>query len=165
MYSKIAKTIVASIIQKTNSLENAPVLEELEAAGVDNDLLIEVFNFLDRCNLIYESGIPSYASDIAKNNISSLKRKILISNYQDKSLESELKMLNQPNKIYLGINYNKKNENVYVKSDSGEILTIKKLNSLDDLNAHIASHTDLAVYFNDELVFIDKNTSGYNNLQ
>jgi len=165
MYSKIAKTIVASIIQKTNSLEDAPILEELEAAGVDNNLLAEVVDFLDRCNLIYESGIPSYATEIAKNNISSLKRKILISNHQDKSLEYELKMLNQPSKIYLGVSYNKKNENIYVKSDSGEILTIKKLNSLEDLNAHIASHSDLAVYFNGELVFIDKNTSGYNNLQ
>ena len=165
MYSKIAKTIVASIIQKTNSLEDAPILEELEAAGVDNELLVEVIDFLDRCNLIYESGIPNYAADIAKNNISTLKRKILISNNQDKSLELELKMLNQPSKIYLGINYNKKNENIYVKSDSGEILTIKKLNSLEDLNTHIATNNDLAVYFNDELVFIDKNTSGYNNLQ
>lgn len=165
MYSKIAKTIVASIIQKTDSLENAPILEELEAAGVDNNLLDEVLNLLDRCNLVYESGIPNYASDIAKNNISSLKRKILISNNENKSLETELKMLNQPSKIYLGVNYNKRNENIYVKSDSGEILTIKKLNSLEDLNNHIASNGDLAVYFNDELVFIDKNTSGYNNLQ
>lgn len=165
MYSKIAKTIVASIIQKTDGLENAPILEELEAAGVDNQLLDEVILLLDRCNLIYESGVPSYASDIAKNNISSLKRKILLSGHNDSLLEAELKMLNQPAKIYLGVNYNKNHDNLYVKSDSGEILTIKKLNSLEALNNHIASHSDLAVYYNDELVFIDKNTSGYNNLQ
>lgn len=165
MYSKIAKTIVASIIQKTDGLENAPILEELEAAGVDNTLLDEVILFLDRCNLIYESGIPSYASDIAKNNISSLKRKILLSGHSDLSLEEELKLLNQPSKIYLGVNYNKNHDHLYVKSDSGEILTIKKLNSLEALNSHIASNGDLAVYYNDELVFIDKNTSGYNNLQ
>lgn len=165
MYSKIAKTIVASIIQKTSGVDDATVLEELEAAGVDNYLLSEVILLLDRCNLIYESGIPSYASDIARNNISSLKRKILLSGYSDEISEAELKLLNQPSKVYLGVNYNKNHDNLYVKSDSGEILTIKKLNSLEALNNHIASNGDMAVYFNDELVFIDKNTSGYNNLQ
>lgn len=165
MYSKIAKTIVASIIQKTKGTEDAPILEELEASGVDNNLLDEVILFLDRCNLIYESGIPSYAKDIARNNISSLKRKILNSTESDYVSETELKMLNQPSRVYLGVNYNKNNENLYIKSDSGEILTIKKLNSLEALNNHIASHSDIAVYYNDELIFIDKNTSGYNNLQ
>lgn len=165
MYSKIAKTIVASIIRKTEGLQNAPILEELESAGIDNKLLDEVIHLLDRCNLVYESGTPDYASEIVKNNISSLKRKILLSGQGNVSLEEELKMLNQPSKIYLGVNYNKNNENIYIKSDSGEILTIKKINNLEDLNTHIATHGDLAVYYNNELIFIDKNTSGYNNLQ
>jgi hypothetical protein len=165
MYSKIAKTIVASIIQKTNSVDDAPILEELEAAGIDSQLLEEVINLLDRCNLIYESGVPSYATDIVKNNISTLKRKILLYGADNQRLEEELRLLNQPSKIYLGVNYNKNNENIYVKSDTGEILTIKKINSLEDLNSHIVSNKDVVVYFNDELVFIDKNTSGYNNLQ
>jgi len=164
MYSKIAKALVASIIQKTTGVESAPVLEELEASGVDNELLREVVQLLDRCNLVYESGVPDYASDIAKNNISSLKRKILIGR-TDKSLEEELRMLNEQPKIYLGVNYSRNTENMYVKSDNGEILTIKKMGNITDLNNHIATHSDKVVYFNDELVFIDKNTSGHNNPQ
>jgi hypothetical protein len=164
MYSKIAKAVAASIIQKTKGIDSAPVLEELQASGVDNDLLQEIVHLLDRCNLIYESGVPDYATDIAKNNISSLKRKILLGK-TDKCIEEELRLLNQPVKIYLGINYSRNTENMYVKSDNGEILTIKKMSNVADLNNHIATHSDKVVYFNDELVFIDKNTSGHINLQ
>lgn len=164
MYSKIAKAVAASIIQKTKDIDSAPILEELEASGVDNELLREIVQLLDRCNLVYESGVPDYATDIAKNNISSLKRKILLGK-QDKSIEEELKLLNQSSKIYLGVNYSRNSENMYVKSDNGEILTIKKIGNVSDLNNHIATHTDKVVYFNNELVFIDKNTSGHNNLQ